>query len=87
MNIHKNARLTPHRREEVVRHLVARRHDALDLGRACGRPDHAGELGEDAIARGVDDAAPCRPTTGRITAWWSLRSRPVAASSWPMSRL
>ena len=36
--------------------LVARRHDALDLGRACGRADHAGELGEDAVARGVDDA-------------------------------
>ena len=37
--------------------LVARRHDALDLGRARGRADHAGELGEYAIARGVDDAA------------------------------
>ena len=37
--------------------LVSRRHDALDLGRACGRANHAGELGEDAVARSIDDAA------------------------------
>src|SRR3990170_7466276 len=37
--------------------LVARRHHALDLDRARGRADHAGKLGEDAIAGRVDDAA------------------------------
>ena len=37
--------------------LVAGRHDGLDLDRALGRVDHAGELGQDAVARGVDDAA------------------------------
>ena len=37
--------------------LVAGRHDGLDLDRALGRVDHARELGQDAVARGVDDAA------------------------------
>ena len=37
--------------------LVARRHDGLDLDRALGRVDHARELGQDAVAGGVDDAA------------------------------
>ena len=35
--------------------LVARRHDGLDLDRALGRVDHAGELGQDAVAGGIDD--------------------------------
>ena len=37
--------------------FVARRHDGLDLDRALGRADHARELGQDAVAGGVDDAA------------------------------
>src|SRR5204863_335910 len=37
--------------------LVACRHDGLDLDRALGRVDHARELGQDAVPRGVDDAA------------------------------
>ena len=37
--------------------LVARRHDGLDLDPALSRVDYARELGQDAIPRGVDDAA------------------------------
>jgi hypothetical protein len=37
--------------------LVARRHSGLDLDRTRGRADHAGKLGEDAVARRVDYAA------------------------------
>jgi hypothetical protein len=37
--------------------LVAHRHNVLDLDCALSRADHAGELGEDAIAGRVDDAA------------------------------
>src|ERR1700675_3534568 len=41
--------------------LVARRHDGLDLDRALGRVDHAGELGQDAIAGRVGDRPAVAP--------------------------
>jgi hypothetical protein len=37
--------------------LIARGHHGLDLDRAFGGTDDAGEFGEDAITRGVDDPA------------------------------
>src|SRR5262245_18265986 len=36
--------------------LIASGHDGLDLDPAPGGTEHAGELGHDAVARGVDDA-------------------------------
>ena len=66
---------------------VALGHCLLDRHRALDRIQDAGELGQDAVACRVDDAAAVLADHRQDDAWCALRSRTVASSSAPMSAL
>ena len=74
------------RRARLVRALRVR-HAGLDLDRALGRVDDAGELGQDAVARGVDDAAAVAADHREDHRLVPLEVADRRASSSPMSRL